>query len=623
MDPSTAEANPHAPLRLLSLDGGGVRGLSSLMVLDTLMAMEEKRLGLRGQDDQTQLRPCNYLDLIGGTSTGGIIAIILSRLRLDCKKAISIYTRVSKEVIQHDRSLKLFGKRVRIGNSHFSSAVLAKAIKSGLKELGYDEDESMWDDSLLEEHTLPHKFPERSPAALKGLGLTQNNGNTERPAGDLATPNTDVADEQSRKGANVPFPDPLPSGLARSATWKRHHKGSVQHKTKHQGCRGFVMASLKNAVGLPRILSTYDPNDRSTRIWEALRATCAAPKFFEEIQFGVPKITYLDGSLGFNNPCAELDFSAKALWGRRPISLIVSVGTGSQSLPKMRNLPTWLLLGLSNISLVPALTAMASDPTRVDNEMARKYQDTDTAYYRLDVDRSLSNASIEQWMQEDQMATLTSQYLNDLDQIRKVQGIASLLAKQTSPPTGFEISATQFLIGIDGRGSKDKTFEAIDLDCKRTLYRCLRADKVGLRAIRTGIPPGSYRVNFMMAFHNGQETTPHDLILSVGKPTDVATFTQRFVDVELSPDAVPQLLQPDAMRVRVGKERYLRYMGKGWLEIEGNAEVKVGLDGVSGFVVSKSWKEDEFIDGWSFKGVRMEPMFGGQSHERTKSAQSG
>lgn len=66
MELSSVENNPHAPLRLLSLDGGGVRGLSSLMVLDDLMesiAQEEKRLGRRPNSDTAALKPCDYFDL--------------------------------------------------------------------------------------------------------------------------------------------------------------------------------------------------------------------------------------------------------------------------------------------------------------------------------------------------------------------------------------------------------------------------------------------------------------------------------------------------------------------------------------------------------------------------------
>jgi len=53
---------------MLSLDGGGVRGLSSLYVLKRIMDghnAERRRLG------QSLQKPVDIFDLIGGTSTGG------------------------------------------------------------------------------------------------------------------------------------------------------------------------------------------------------------------------------------------------------------------------------------------------------------------------------------------------------------------------------------------------------------------------------------------------------------------------------------------------------------------------------------------------------------------------
>jgi patatin-like phospholipase/acyl hydrolase len=55
-------------LCLLSLDGGGVRGLSTLYILKGLMA----RLNYQRQKaDLPRVKPCEVFDLIGGTSTGG------------------------------------------------------------------------------------------------------------------------------------------------------------------------------------------------------------------------------------------------------------------------------------------------------------------------------------------------------------------------------------------------------------------------------------------------------------------------------------------------------------------------------------------------------------------------
>src|ERR1700735_1756364 len=67
---------PHCP-RILTLDGGGVRGLSSLLILREIM----EEIGRQSGAERTPL-PCDYFDLIGGTSTGGLIAIMLGRLRM-------------------------------------------------------------------------------------------------------------------------------------------------------------------------------------------------------------------------------------------------------------------------------------------------------------------------------------------------------------------------------------------------------------------------------------------------------------------------------------------------------------------------------------------------------------
>ncbi|KAH7394188.1 acyl transferase/acyl hydrolase/lysophospholipase [Phaeosphaeria sp. MPI-PUGE-AT-0046c] len=89
---------------LLSLDGGGVRGLSSLVILSALMKViqrEEVKFNehIKSSADSPLLEsvpdsvkgseylPCHYFDFICGTSTGGLIAILLGRKRMsvhDC-----------------------------------------------------------------------------------------------------------------------------------------------------------------------------------------------------------------------------------------------------------------------------------------------------------------------------------------------------------------------------------------------------------------------------------------------------------------------------------------------------------------------------------------------------------
>ncbi|MEO0972541.1 MAG: patatin-like phospholipase family protein [Pseudomonadota bacterium] len=56
--------------RILSLDGGGIRGLMTLQVLRRVEALVEEAFGHK--------RLCDHFDLIGGTSTGAIIAAALA-----------------------------------------------------------------------------------------------------------------------------------------------------------------------------------------------------------------------------------------------------------------------------------------------------------------------------------------------------------------------------------------------------------------------------------------------------------------------------------------------------------------------------------------------------------------
>ena len=295
------------------------------------------------------------------------------------------------------------------------------------------------------------------------------------------------------------------------------------------------------------------------------------------------------------------------------------------------------------------------------------YYNTSTAYFRFDVDRGLANVSLEQWMKEDEMAALTEQYMRDAKQLRSARQFGEIMAKLSALPPQFSISASHFKCGIDGKGLKDQSFKLVELDFKTGLplgvesrledvprmstfrtsspsgegglavddngrlrrvypvaedldhdgrreeaavYQCMGASNICLRTLKTGIPQGKYRVRFLVCFHTSAHTPPSDVVFSVGRPFDTSTFSQRYVDVRISPDVVPVLLHPDAERVRVGKRRYEENVGRGWLEIEGDIEVPVGLDGALGFVVSRRFEEGVVVDGWSFGGVRLEPVFG-------------
>ncbi|ERF69235.1 hypothetical protein EPUS_01192 [Endocarpon pusillum Z07020] len=122
---------------LLSLDGGGVRGLSTLYILQGIM----NRLNyMREQAALRPRKPCEIFDLIGGTSTGGLIAIMLGRLEMSVEECITAYTKMMKHVFEkkanHSFISILGGVKPR-----FSSKALENAILQVLKERGIRIDE--------------------------------------------------------------------------------------------------------------------------------------------------------------------------------------------------------------------------------------------------------------------------------------------------------------------------------------------------------------------------------------------------------------------------------------------------------------------------------------------------
>ena len=66
-------SNKTSPKRILALDGGGIRGALTLGYLQRIEDILRKQHG-----DEKSFRLCQYFDLIGGTSTGSIIAACLS-----------------------------------------------------------------------------------------------------------------------------------------------------------------------------------------------------------------------------------------------------------------------------------------------------------------------------------------------------------------------------------------------------------------------------------------------------------------------------------------------------------------------------------------------------------------
>ena len=95
--PSMVPSKSRETKILLSLDGDGVRGLSQVLLVESLVNAVCTKIG-------AQVDPYQVFDLIGGCSMGGILAVLLSRLRMQAHRAREAYKLIAKEVYRNKRN---------------------------------------------------------------------------------------------------------------------------------------------------------------------------------------------------------------------------------------------------------------------------------------------------------------------------------------------------------------------------------------------------------------------------------------------------------------------------------------------------------------------------------------
>lgn len=139
------------PVRILSLDGGGVRGIIELVVLSQM----EKELG----------RPISEIfDMVAGTSTGGIIALGLvtpdenGRPRFSAKDILKAYL---------DHSPKIFDSSLCHKITTLGGLIGPKYEECGIKNLS----ESYLTDTMLSEAIIPTLITGYDVEHEKGMGF--------------------------------------------------------------------------------------------------------------------------------------------------------------------------------------------------------------------------------------------------------------------------------------------------------------------------------------------------------------------------------------------------------------------------------------------------------------------
>jgi hypothetical protein len=128
----------YLPSRLKSpADGGGVRGYSTLIILQELMHRTFVEVEGRAPKRSEIPKPCEHFDLIVGTGTGGLIALMLGRLRMDIETCKDTYVRLTKRVFETDKTIAGIPYRSTL----FKASKLEEAIRECVREHTVFEDE--------------------------------------------------------------------------------------------------------------------------------------------------------------------------------------------------------------------------------------------------------------------------------------------------------------------------------------------------------------------------------------------------------------------------------------------------------------------------------------------------
>ncbi len=75
-------------------------------------------------------KPCDHFDLIVGTGTGGLIALMLGRLRLDIETCKELYVRLTRMVVEADKTIAGIPYRSTL----FKASRLEEAIRDCVRE---------------------------------------------------------------------------------------------------------------------------------------------------------------------------------------------------------------------------------------------------------------------------------------------------------------------------------------------------------------------------------------------------------------------------------------------------------------------------------------------------------
>ncbi|GMH30273.1 hypothetical protein Nepgr_032116 [Nepenthes gracilis] len=303
-------------LRILSMDGGGMKGLATVKILKEI----EKGTG-----------KCIHemFDLICGTSTGGMLAVALGIKSMTLDQCEEIYKKLGKVVFAEPvpKDNEVAGWREKLDQLYKSSSQSFRVAVHGakhsadqferlLKEMCADEDGDLLIDSSVK--CIPKVFVVSTLVSVVPAQPFVFR-NYQYPAG---TPEMYLS---------------LSENSAISITGATNASAQVGYK------RGAFIGSCKH------------------HIWQAIRASSAAPYYLDDYSDDVNR--WQDGAIVANNPTIFAIREAQLLWPDTKIDCLVSIGCGA--VPTKVRKGGWLIW-----DTVPVLIESACSMERVEEALS-------------------------------------------------------------------------------------------------------------------------------------------------------------------------------------------------------------------------------------------------------------
>ncbi|KAL8957751.1 MAG: hypothetical protein Q9193_005056 [Seirophora villosa] len=428
---------------VISFDGGGIRGYGSLLILQELMNKigdEEKRHDvLDGQPGKTEssfapglykpqrrrttsdsslidddpttatntsrsdikslpnsslFLPCHYFDYAVGTSTGGLISIMLSRLRMTVDDCISEY--------------KSFGQKI---------------------------------------------FGRPRPGAHGGILWHKFDYNTlEKVIQDV----TERHSEQSEEFTGLSFPSDEDICRTLVMTYAEHSKTDAPYlfRTYYTPPPSADWGRTKQR----QTMGTNDGPPPNLSIWQVGRATSAAPKYFPPVRIDIfmddctyGPVRFKDGGFGCNNPSQEAYYDIVQKHGdfSGAVGPFISIGTGETRLDRFAKGSGNLRNAIANFKAANKYPARTQDTHKAMTRLSHHDGKDMFPYYRFDGGERLGEVKLDEWEPKvhhltrfirantepgfatlDKMNVATTEYLHRQDVQHDLDECAKLLVKR-------------------------------------------------------------------------------------------------------------------------------------------------------------------------------------------------